>query len=76
MRENPLVSGEAAAWAKAEMLRRCRGFVSVLGTTNGTPDMVVARLSQLRDELGLTGVIIESNVGGRIPLERHPMTGI
>ena len=36
----------------------------------GTPDMVVARLSQLRDEIGLSGVIIESNVGGRIPLER------
>jgi alkanesulfonate monooxygenase SsuD/methylene tetrahydromethanopterin reductase-like flavin-dependent oxidoreductase (luciferase family) len=36
----------------------------------GTPDMVVTRLSQLRDELGLTGVIIESNVGGRIPLDR------
>jgi len=36
----------------------------------GTPDMVVERLSQLRDEIGLSGVIIESNVGGRIPLER------
>jgi len=36
----------------------------------GTPDMVVDRLSELRDQLGLSGVIIESNVGGRIPLER------
>jgi alkanesulfonate monooxygenase SsuD/methylene tetrahydromethanopterin reductase-like flavin-dependent oxidoreductase (luciferase family) len=36
----------------------------------GTPDMVVDRLRQLRDELGLSGVIAESNVGGRIPLER------
>jgi len=36
----------------------------------GTPDMVVARLRQLQDELGLSGVIMESNVGGRIPLER------
>jgi alkanesulfonate monooxygenase SsuD/methylene tetrahydromethanopterin reductase-like flavin-dependent oxidoreductase (luciferase family) len=36
----------------------------------GTPDMVVARLRQLQDELGLTGVIMESNVGGRIPLDR------
>jgi phage protein D len=41
VRENPLVSGEANAWAKAEMLRRCRGFVTVMGTTDGTPDMVV-----------------------------------
>jgi alkanesulfonate monooxygenase SsuD/methylene tetrahydromethanopterin reductase-like flavin-dependent oxidoreductase (luciferase family) len=36
----------------------------------GTPDMVVDRLRHLRDELGLAGVIMESNVGGRIPLER------
>ena len=36
----------------------------------GTPDMVVDRLRQLRDELGLYGVIMEPNVGGRIPLER------
>src|SRR2546425_5538881 len=36
----------------------------------GTPDMVVDRLRQLRHELGLSGVIMESNVGGRAPLER------
>ena len=36
----------------------------------GTPDMVVERLRQLRDELGLSGVIMESNVGGYIPLQR------
>jgi alkanesulfonate monooxygenase SsuD/methylene tetrahydromethanopterin reductase-like flavin-dependent oxidoreductase (luciferase family) len=36
----------------------------------GTPDMVVDRLRELRDELGLSGVIAESNVGGRIPIER------
>lgn len=41
VREAPLAAGEATAWAKAEMLRRCRGFVSVVGTTCGTPDMVV-----------------------------------
>src|SRR5262249_29398266 len=41
VRENPLEAGEASAWAKAEMLRRCRGFVTALGTTDGTPDMVV-----------------------------------
>jgi alkanesulfonate monooxygenase SsuD/methylene tetrahydromethanopterin reductase-like flavin-dependent oxidoreductase (luciferase family) len=35
----------------------------------GTPDMVVDRLRQLRDELGLSGFIMESNVGGRIPLD-------
>src|SRR5262245_60199705 len=36
----------------------------------GTVDMVVDRLRRLRDELGLAGIIIESNVGGKIPLER------
>ncbi len=36
----------------------------------GTSDMVVDRLRQLRDELGQSGFIAESNVGGRIPLER------
>jgi alkanesulfonate monooxygenase SsuD/methylene tetrahydromethanopterin reductase-like flavin-dependent oxidoreductase (luciferase family) len=36
----------------------------------GTPDMVVARLRQLQKDLGLSGVIMESNVGGRIPLDR------
>jgi alkanesulfonate monooxygenase SsuD/methylene tetrahydromethanopterin reductase-like flavin-dependent oxidoreductase (luciferase family) len=36
----------------------------------GTPDTVVDRLRELRDQLGLAGVIIEPNVGGRIPLER------
>ncbi len=41
VRQAPLVANEASAWARAEMLRRCRGFVAVSGTTNGTPDMVV-----------------------------------
>jgi alkanesulfonate monooxygenase SsuD/methylene tetrahydromethanopterin reductase-like flavin-dependent oxidoreductase (luciferase family) len=36
----------------------------------GTPDMVVERLRQLQDTLGLSGVIMEPNVGGQIPLER------
>ena len=36
----------------------------------GTPDMVVDRLHHLRDALGVSGVIAESNVGGRIPLDR------
>jgi alkanesulfonate monooxygenase SsuD/methylene tetrahydromethanopterin reductase-like flavin-dependent oxidoreductase (luciferase family) len=36
----------------------------------GTPDMVADRLRQLRDELGLSGIIAETNVGGRIPLDQ------
>jgi len=46
VRETPLEGVEANAWAKAEMLRRCRGFVTAIGVTDGTPDMVVgSRLS-------------------------------
>jgi phage protein D len=41
VRNVPLASGEAQAWAKAEMLRRARAFVTVVGTTDGTPDMQV-----------------------------------
>ena len=37
VRGDPLVSGEAHAWANAEMLRRARGFVTVVGTTAGSP---------------------------------------
>ena len=41
LREVPLGSEAAAAWARAEMLRRARGFVRIQGQTNGSPDMVV-----------------------------------
>lgn len=41
LREVPLAGDAATAWAKAEMLRRARGFVRVQGQTNGTPDLVV-----------------------------------
>ena len=40
-REVALTDGEAREWARAEMLRRSRGFVTAVGTTNGTADMVV-----------------------------------
>ena len=36
----------------------------------GSPDRVAQRLNEIREELGLTGVIIEPNVGGNIPPER------
>jgi alkanesulfonate monooxygenase SsuD/methylene tetrahydromethanopterin reductase-like flavin-dependent oxidoreductase (luciferase family) len=35
----------------------------------GTPEMVAARLRELQETLGLSGVIIEPNVGGFIPPE-------
>jgi phage protein D len=49
VRETPLVDGEARAWARAEMLRRARAFVTAVGVTRGSPDMVVgSRLSLQR----------------------------
>ncbi len=41
VREAALKSGEASAWARAEMLRRARRFVVVSGTTRGSAEMVV-----------------------------------
>ncbi len=46
VREVSLTSDEARAWARAEMLRRSRRFVTVRGMTTGSLDMVVgSRLS-------------------------------
>lgn len=41
VREAPLAGTEARDWARAEMLHRARGFVTVVGKTRGSPDMVV-----------------------------------
>jgi len=41
VREVPLKSAEATAWARAEFLRRARGFVTVSGVTRGSAEMVV-----------------------------------
>ena len=41
LREVPLTAEVAGAWARAEMLRRARGFVRIRGETNGSPEMVV-----------------------------------
>ena len=49
VREVALTAGEAAACARAEMLRRGRCFVTVTGTTNGSPDMVVGSRLTLQD---------------------------
>jgi uncharacterized protein len=41
VRDAALNGDEARAWARAEMLRRGRRFVTVHGTTTGTPDLGV-----------------------------------
>jgi phage protein D len=52
VREAALSAAEAADWARAEMLRRSRRFVTVSGTTRGSPDMVVGSLLSL-EHIGL-----------------------
>jgi phage protein D len=41
VRDVALTGPEARAWARAEMLRRCRGFVTATGVTRGTPELDV-----------------------------------
>jgi phage protein D len=47
VRDVPLVTEEATAFAKAEMLRRSRRFVTVDGTTSGTAELVVGSRATL-----------------------------
>jgi phage protein D len=49
VREAALTGQEARAWAEAEMLRRARRFVCVIGTTRGSPDMVVGSRLTLQE---------------------------
>jgi len=49
VREVSLNSDQAQAWARAEMLRRSRRFVTVSGLTRGSPDMVVGSKLKLND---------------------------
>jgi len=48
LRDVPLNAVEAEHWSNTEMLRRARSFVTVSGTTRGTPEMTVG--SRLRLE--------------------------
>ena len=48
VREAPLTTAEARDWAKAELLRRARGFVTVTGVTRGSATMVVGSRLELQ----------------------------
>jgi alkanesulfonate monooxygenase SsuD/methylene tetrahydromethanopterin reductase-like flavin-dependent oxidoreductase (luciferase family) len=56
---------------RAEFARRIAGsdYDQLLQTrlAYGTPEAVIGRLGELRDELGLSGFLLEPNVGGAIP---------
>lgn len=58
VRDVPLVDQDARDWARAEMLRRSRRFVTAVGCTNGTADMVVG------SQLTLEGVGTPFQGGG------------
>jgi hypothetical protein len=47
-------------------------YADVLGgnVIVGTPDSVAGRLQQLREEIGLDGILAELNCGGLIPHDR------
>ena len=62
--ENPARAARAARLATLT-------YADVLHTrvVFGTPTRVTARLSTLRQEVGLSGIIMEPNIGGRIPYE-------
>ena len=40
---------QARAWARAEMLRRARAFVTVEAVTRGSPELVVGSIVELQD---------------------------
>ncbi len=65
--------GAGSTEERAEFARRIAGadYDELLRTrlAYGTPDAVTERLATLRDELGLSGFLLEPNVGGAIPRE-------
>jgi alkanesulfonate monooxygenase SsuD/methylene tetrahydromethanopterin reductase-like flavin-dependent oxidoreductase (luciferase family) len=70
-------AGQAGTTASEERAERAERLANVTyqdllreRLAYGTPEMVAEQLGRWRDELGLSGAIIEPNVGGRIPLER------
>jgi phage protein D len=48
VREAPLQGDEARQWAKAEMLRRARGFLRLSGVADGQPDMAVGSTLEIQ----------------------------
>jgi alkanesulfonate monooxygenase SsuD/methylene tetrahydromethanopterin reductase-like flavin-dependent oxidoreductase (luciferase family) len=70
-------SREAGTTASEERVERAERLAAVTyedllrdRLAYGTPEVVAERIEQMRDDLGLSGVIIEPNVGGQIPPDR------
>ena len=68
------LSGSAASEETAERLQRQASvpYDDLLKRRLlfGTPQAVAERLQEYREELGITGVVLEMNYGGRIPYDR------
>lgn len=68
------LSGSAASQEIAERLQRMAGvpYDDILKrrVMYGTPEAVVDRLQEYREELGISGVVLETNYGGQIPYDR------
>jgi len=69
-------AGAAGTTASEERLERAERLAHVRyddllrdRLAYGSPSMVVEKLQDLRDTLGLAGIVIEPNVGGGIPRE-------
>jgi hypothetical protein len=60
--ENPARAARLATLTSADVLHTRVG--------SGTPALVTERLSMLRQEVGLSGIIMEPNSGGRLLYER------
>ena len=64
------VDGAARRAATAERLMTITYDEALFGSVLvGTPDMVTDRLRALRDDLGLAGILVELNCGGKV---HHP----
>jgi len=66
--------GAGSVQERAEFARRIAesDYDELLRTrlAYGTPEAVAQRLAELRDQLGLSGFLLETNVGGGIPRDR------
>ena len=72
-RGTPEAADRAERGRRAEVLATVT-YDDLLSTrlAYGTPEVVSARLKALGEQLGLSGVIIEPNVGGLVPSEHVP----
>jgi alkanesulfonate monooxygenase SsuD/methylene tetrahydromethanopterin reductase-like flavin-dependent oxidoreductase (luciferase family) len=68
------LSGSAASPEIAERLQRMASvpYDDILKrrVMYGTPEAVVDRLQEYQEELGISGVVLETNYGGQIPYDR------